>query len=360
MRLKYHLIFVGTGCNNSNAFLTHKATFPIFVFMNDFCQQMGAVVVDAQTLIKEFPPQYISENKKWCFERALAQKASVLSQESQIKISRWCKDDDFDDSLLFDLELPNVITNDRYFKYDNYESDFFMNFADRLLFGFYDADNFAQDEIQTLEMPLLASCMHYLDEKNLPSLKPVTKENKKPTPYIFENVPYWLRINLSYNGQNLYGRNFRNASKGLLEKAVQVVQEEKLVNILAARAPACGSGQYTKAQLTEFLESAYCAFRGAVLCNAAGSDDNESKPVKIHTGNWGCGAFGNKLTVSYLVQLLAGAFSKTGTLIFHAPDKPTLQKAIDLISTLPSKLTFSQAVDFLFDQGLYWNESDGE
>ena len=328
--------------------------------MNDFCRQMGAVVVDVQTLIKEFPPQYISENKKWCFERALAQKAGALSSESQIKISRCCKDDDFDDSLPSALELPQIITDDRYFKYEDCEEDFFMNFADRLLFGFYDADNFAQDEIQTLEMPLLASCMLYLDEKNLPLLKPVTKENKKPTPYIFEGVPYWLRINLSYNGQNLYGRNFRNASKDLLEKAVQVVQEEKLVNIIAARAPACGSGQYTKAQLAEFLESAYCAFRGAVLCNAADSDGSESKPVRIHTGNWGCGAFGNNLTVSYLVQLIAGSFAKTGTLIFHAPDKPTLQKAIDLISTLPSKLTFSQAVDFLFEQKLCWNESDGE
>jgi len=43
--------------------------------------------------------------------------------------------------------------------------------------------------------------------------------------------------------------------------------------------------------------------------------------VQIHTGNWGCGAFGGNLELVAIVQLVAAIAAKVEEVVYHTFDK---------------------------------------
>lgn len=72
-----------------------------------------------------------------------------------------------------------------------------VKFADKNLFVYYGSDFFAQDEIQTLEHPLLGSVVEYLDNNEIPNLISKTEGKNRVTPFFVENVPYWISVNVN-------------------------------------------------------------------------------------------------------------------------------------------------------------------
>ncbi|MCA9008157.1 MAG: hypothetical protein KDB01_00350 [Planctomycetaceae bacterium] len=55
-------------------------------------------------------------------------------------------------------------------------------------------------------------------------------------------------------------------------------------------APACGFGRYTRDQIEFVLSTALTGFRAAVL--ESRKQRGEDVKTAIHTGYWGCGAYG--------------------------------------------------------------------
>lgn len=328
---------------------------------------LGRVSVKCQELIKDYQPVYMNPFKKEIFSKALF---SHRKQRGIIKISR----------VTFNRERPEILleknplkirTIPQFYDYTqdkNTEARFvwYVNFADPLLFGYYDCNAFAQDEIQTLEMPLLASSMIYLDKKQFDGLKTNTVvidnssgfPQKCATPYLFENVPYWISVNTNPvlkdgTTANLYGQNFRRSSKEALEAGIKIYQPELKTNIIAIAAPACGNGTYTREQLQLILETLISSFGGAV---------KQSKLARrtttvIHSGNWGCGAFGSNRELMYLCQIYAASVCGVDEIIFHSASKEILN-AHEKVNHIEEKAAVSQAVEYLYAQKYQWNISD--
>ncbi|MCI5829908.1 MAG: hypothetical protein SPJ89_09245 [Treponema sp.] len=332
--------------------------------VSDFAINMGSCRAEEKLLLKYFPPSYQDETKKEYYEKA---RSVFAKQNNIITASRWrfnsCK-------YLAEMEVPlnkklKITFADGYFNYaddadEKLYSVYYMNFADCLLFGFYDASNFSQDEIQTLEMPLLPSMMLAIESLKDNLLKSLTAEKKKPTPWIFENIPQWILVNTAPvlddgTSVNFYGRDFRNASRVVIEKGLSVLKPDEScsVNIICARAPTQGHNEfYTKEDMAYFLSCALAAFGGSVKIS--------SRPCKIHTGNWGTGAFGNNLEASYLVQLIAGAMCGVAELVFHKADAEVFTKARHKFDAMPDKIAFNYAVSFLQEQHYRWGCSNGQ
>ncbi|MBQ3825113.1 MAG: hypothetical protein II811_03140, partial [Spirochaetaceae bacterium] len=153
-------------------------------------QQLVSITLDIQDLIKNYPPEYSCKNKKIKYEEALA---IHKKQTGKIGVSRWRFAESQSPLTKNDVSVKFC---DEYFSYDDADTAdtkvYYFNYADPNLFGYYDSDLFAQDEIQTLEHPLLGSVMEYIDKNETSVLKSLTEENGEPTPYIVEGAPYWL------------------------------------------------------------------------------------------------------------------------------------------------------------------------
>ena len=316
---------------------------------------MVSLSLDVQDLIQNYLPEYTCANKKTKFEEALR---IYKNQTGNIGVSRW----KFTGGKLPLMKnAVNVQFRDDYFCYDDKDSAdtkvYYLNYADPNLFGYYDSDLFAQDEIQTLEHPLLGSVMEYIDKNETEQLKSLTEEDGEPTPYIVEGAPYWLKVVTNPvlpTGEvlNLYGRNFCRASKEILDIAVTPVVEEKKNNIIAMAAPALGQGEYKRKQIEQILKAVIAAFSAEVSLT-------RGKKCVIHTGNWGAGAFGNNRELIYLAQLLGASAAGGAELVFHAINADDFAVAQKKFDDWKGSADFAECVDFFVSQHYLWGNGDG-
>ncbi len=252
---------------------------------------IAKIALDIKYLIEKYPPKYANPSKERKYEEARKFKEVVDRPCGTIIVSRWKFESDFGTYKKGDFKIE---VRDDFFCYDDAVSKddriFYLNYADSNLFGYYGSDLFAQDEIQTLEHPLLGSVLEYIDKNEVANFRSFTEEGGEPTPFVVERVPYWLSVNTNPvlpNGkvENLYSWNFSKASKKVIDIGVKVVKEEKRNNIVAMAAPSGGNGEYTKKQLEKMLKTVVAAFGGAVRQTAESGRLN----CVIHTGNWGAG-----------------------------------------------------------------------
>jgi hypothetical protein len=214
---------------------------------------------------------------------------------------------------------------------DKRTCEWFVNFADKHLFGFYASPLFAQDEWQCLEHPSLCSLREFLEragEKN-PSAKPLTvtkfQRGPQPTPCLIMNAPREVEIDAV--GQDIYGNKFDEATEKKVAQATKLVQPRTRSNIIAMEALKHGRGAYTVNQICIILQTAIASFIGA-KCETwqEFKDTNtfvkEAPPrVVIHTGNWGCGAFGGNIELMCLLQLISARIAGVDELVYHAISK---------------------------------------
>ena len=254
-----------------------------------------------------------------------------------------------------------------------------VNFADPRLFAAYGSALMAQDEWQAMEHPVLGAVRESLLYDELPAL---TRQDGVSTPVLLMNVPRQCEIDLGgaspcprsawssllsalgllkAPARPLYGNAFQDASLDEVMAITQVIHPPASTNLIAIAAPT-GRGLYTPKQIRDVLETAYAGFRAAVL--ESGQAGVGPADVVIHTGWWGCGAFGGNRVLMALLQIIAARLAAVGRLVFHIGNDPSLappEQVRQMIERfLPDNLTnIEHVIDHLDSLGCAWGASDG-
>ncbi len=234
-----------------------------------------------------------------------------------------------------------------------------VNFADPSLFVAYGGSLFAQDEMQVAEHPSLGALREALRSRKWPAK---TAENGRPTPVLVRSVERRCRVATDRNAaegraRGLYGHAFSAAPMDAVRRATTPIEPPTITNLIAIAAPAGGYGRYTPRQIELILTTAFTGFRAAVMESAGAL-------VAVHTGFWGCGAFGGNRVLMTTLQLLAAEMAGVERLVFHTCD-PAGRAALDTAmqrvrSELPAlSIETSALVQQLFAMGFSWGVSDG-
>ena len=129
--------------------------------------------------------------------------------------------------------------------------------------------------------------------------------------------------------KKVYGNAFAKASERELIQACSFLPTPQIVNLIAIEAPKYGQGNYTREQVEFILVSAYVGFKAAQILaskthtlntrnqrSTSRSGTTRFRTI-IHTGWWGCGAYGNNRQMMLLTQILAGYWAQVDEIIFH-------------------------------------------
>jgi Poly (ADP-ribose) glycohydrolase (PARG), Macro domain fold len=330
---------------------------------NPICRR----VFDTQKLVAEFPPRIASPNKRIVYGIACPPGSAP---SGQIVFSRWAKTS-LPATLEPDISQTQFEAREDFFGYEPPQEgtrvvEWYVNFAHSDLFCAYGGSLFAQDEMQVAEHPALGSLREALLRSDI---RPLTVENGQPTPALVMGVERRCRVATDGNAalgrpNGLYGNNFSRASAEAVERATQVITPPTITNLLAMEAPAGGNGRYTRQQIEYILSTAFTGFNAARLESCR--DRAELAEVVVHTGFWGCGAYGGNRVLMALLQLLAARLARLGRLVFHTGDAAgsgaflqasrTLQQDSES-TTQPRKV--SDLIVQTESMGLQWGVSDG-
>jgi hypothetical protein len=237
-----------------------------------------------------------------------------------------------------------------------------VNFADPNLFYAYGWALFAQDEIQVAEHPVLGSLREALVAEGRPT---TTRENGRPTPVLVMGAERRVSIEAAPGAGKgrpswLYGMAFARATADAVRQATTRIDPPTISNIIAIVAPYGGRGRYQREQIGLAIGTAYSGFQAAVLESrrTAGPD----ALVAIHSGFWGCGAFGGNRVMMTLVQLLAADMAGVARLVFHVGDpsgRTSVERALALAPGLATATSATELIARAEALGLVWGVSDG-
>jgi hypothetical protein len=292
-------------------------------------------------LMAEHPPRFTHAHKQAVF-------ATMQGTPStgELRCSRW-RSRELPERLAPDL--PKVELCAGVFDYQSSSSSaWHVNFADPQLFVAYGSGLLAQDELQVLEHPALGSLREALLAARLPA---VTEEGNAATPVLITGVPRRFALDTSH----LYGNRFAAAPFAEVRAALTVLDPPTTTNILTMAAPV-GRGRYRRDQLEKVLTCAFSGFSAA--------RDLSTGPVEVHTGFWGCGAFGGNRVVMVALQLLAARLAGVGKIIFHAVNRDGVWDAEAGVEALRKSLAgpdtqVGAILDRFTARGDRWGESDG-
>lgn len=326
--------------------------------MNKFCT--GRKQWDSQQLFKNIKPRFHHSNKELLFNLAFS---SGISGSGTLGYSRWSR-----------RPLPTLLTEERtevlqkpgFFDYEVSPSpqvvEWHMNFANNEIFSAWATSLLAQDELQVVEHPGLIG-MRFEAMKEGLSLRSV--EDSTPTPILITGVERRLSIDTAPNEDagrphGIYGNNFRNASESQITSATTVITPPTKSNILAIEAPAYGSGRYTSNTITFILSTAYSGF-SAVMDESRLSLN--ASTVRIHSGFWGCGAYGGNRVLMLLLQMVAAQLAGIDQIIFHTGDQSgalSFREANEIYQRIRgANMPVDQVIDLVVGYHFEWGESDG-
>jgi hypothetical protein len=316
--------------------------------------------LSATGLMKNFPPQWQGRNKLAVFKIA---SSSGYPFEGTIEYARWPKRD-----------LPATVNGTSAFEarpdfFDYVPSkmqpafEWHLNFADSEIFVAYESSLLAQDELQVAEHPALGSLRDAFYSKGITPL--TVAIDGSPTPVTITGVQRRCFIDTSPNpGEGrpygLYGNEFARAYEEDVIAATHAIKPPTISNILAMAAIPCNEGRYTMEEISLTLVTAFSGYSAArdEARQIAGADTK----VIIHTGFWGCGAYGGNHTLMTMLQALAAELAGVD-LVFHAGNDHGVQVAKDAYDTYRRiKATVSDTdnlVTSIYDMNFEWNESDG-
>jgi hypothetical protein len=317
-------------------------------------------------LMRMHRPVLRNENKQVLF--AIACPAGT-AHSGQLEYSRWAE---------MPLPLPRiddpvsperlVVVRDGYYDYrpildPGVGVEWHVNFADPNLFYAYGSVLFAQDEIQVAEHPVLGSLREALVAEGRPT---TTIANGRPTPVLVMGAERRVRIEMAPGAGRgrpswLYGMAFARATADAVREATTRIDPPTISNIIAIVAPYGGRGRYQREQIGLAISTAYSGFRAAVLDSrrTAGPD----ALVAVHSGFWGCGAFGGNRVMMTLVQLLAADMAGVARLVFHVGDpsgRTSVERALGLAPELASATSATELIARAETLGLVWGLSDGK
>jgi len=272
-------------------------------------EQLDDFNIDGESLFKEYPPVWHDDNKLIVFEIA---KSSGYPFNGKISYKRWRP-----------FVLPKRIDDHRLkfsahaevFKYAEQKDpkivDWHLNFADPDLFVAYRSELLAQDEIQVAEHPILGSIREMLISKKC--YAETLDDDGNPTPITITGAQRRCVINTQPNPKigcpdGIYGNAFEIATEEQVRASTITISPPTISNILAVSAPYGGSGYYTVEDMLKVLITAYTGFS----CARKESERlvPENPKTIIHTGFWGCGAFGGNRELMTILQCFAADLAK--------------------------------------------------
>jgi hypothetical protein len=320
---------------------------------------------EAESLLGEHPPQFRHPHKKALFDLAYP---DGVSSGGDVEVTRW--PEQIDDPLSLADHCRITIRPD-YFDYlptndTGTALEWHVNFADPRLFAAYGSGLFAQDEMQVAEHPILGSVREALLAKGLPAK---TSEDAEATPILVRGAERRLVIATNPDADSgrpngLYGNLFAAAPWAAVARATTRIDPPTLTNLVAIAAPSGGRGDYTEGQIRYVFAAAYTGFAAAVA---------ESRRlygptcgVVVHSGFWGCGAFGGNRRLMIALQVLAARVAGVGLLVLHAGNDVGAEEAENGVAAangLAFRCGESCSLETLIGRaamvGYRWGVSDG-
>ena len=268
---------------------------------------------DANKLVAEHPPVITDRNKFVVFKLGLSKHHA---ESPSIGYSRWTQVDLPNYVNKTDIEL---IYQNEYFSYPSSTAvciEWHLNFAHEDVFGFYGGSLFAQDEMQVAEHPVLGCLREALLDLEIDR---TTVQNGQATPILVTGVERRCKVATDRDAAagrpyGLYGSEFQGASEEAIKRATTVLDPPTKSNIIAMESPPPDFGLYTREQIKFILASAITGFSAAVNLSRRVKKDAK---VSIHTGYWGCGAYGGNRELMPLLQIIAAYCADVDILHFH-------------------------------------------
>lgn len=301
---------------------------------------------EARSLVADHPPLFRSEKKRALFERVAPAGTEHGGTLEVLRFGPRSVTGVYDPKTPSRLEVVAGVFG---YTATGRGTDWYLNFAHHELFSCYGTRLFAQDELQVAEHPALASlCEALLAD---PIVTPLTVEDGEPTPVLIRGVERHAAIDT----REIYGNALANAPDHVVDRAVHRIEPPTTSNILAIEAPFGPSGPYTEAHLDYILRTAFSGFAAAV----------ESSPVAavIHTGFWGCGAYGGNRVLMPLLQLVAAQLAGVRDFVFYAVTDdgvPAFEEARRVLAELaPEAVDVGILVQRILRYGFRWGVSNG-
>jgi len=273
---------------------------------------------NAQDLVSGFPPRWGHPNKEIVYGIACP---TDSTHSGTLAVSRWAAME-LPAAAVVDASATEFEMREDVFQYEVADKpsdsiEWHLNFAAGDLFTAYSSSLMAQDELQVAEHPALGALREAMPQHGLSTL---TVESQQPTPILIGGVERRCVIHTDPNPpegrpDGLYGNAFARAEADAVKRATVPIAPPTTSNIIAIEAPSYGSGAYSTDEIEYILRTAYTGFSAARIESehSAGS----GVPVVIHTGFWGCGAYGGNRVLMTLLQLLATVMSGVDRLVFH-------------------------------------------
>ena len=318
-----------------------------------------------ESLVSRFPPRWQHRLKRVVYDIACPPDAV---HGGAIEYTRWPARP-LPAHLPTDEPRVRVIGCEGFFDYAPLPDvsggvEWHVNFADPHLFVAYAGSLFAQDEMQVAEHPALGALLEALHEGGH---RAVTVDHQRPTPVLVTGVERRCRIATEPDASagrpaGLYGNAFARASEQAVRHATTPIVPPSVTNLIAMAAPGYGHGRYTPETVFEVLTTAFTAFEAAVAESTHLGD--AGAPVVVHTGFWGCGAFGGNRVVMTILQALAAQMAGVEHLVYHtgvgggAPFEEAMAFVDDWLESGQASSN-DRLVETLVDCGYEWGESDG-
>lgn len=319
---------------------------------------------DADTLLRQHPPKFHHPHKAALFEMAYPAGESATGR---VEVTRWSRH--VPAILPVPEELPTGIRPD-FFDYAAVGDpartvEWHVNFADPALFVAYGSRLFAQDELQVAEHPLLACVREALLAEGLPAK---TVDETGATPVLVRDVERRLEVSTDVNSAagrpaGLYGNQFAASPLDAVRRATRKIRPSTSSNIIAMAAPSGGRGEYTAREITSVFSTAYTAFSAALQESAAG---DAGRRVVIHSGFWGCGAFGGNRRLMVALQALAARAAGVGLLVMHSGNRngaEEMARGLEVADMLAFRCGPACPLDRIVERtamlGYRWGAGDG-
>ena len=315
-----------------------------------------------ESLFKEYPPIWHDDNKLIVFEIA---KSSGYPFNGKISYKRWPQFE-LPKRIIYDNKLK-FSAHPEVFKYAEQKDpkivDWHLNFADPDLFVAYGSELLAQDEIQVAEHPILGSIREMLISKKC--YAETVDDDGKPTPVTITGAQRRCVIDTQPNPKigcpdGIYGNAFEIATEEQVRASTRTISPPTISNILAISAPSGGSGDYTVEDMLKVLNTAYTGFS----CARRESEKlvPENPKTLIHTGFWGCGAFGGNRILMTILQCIAADLAKVDLEFWAVNDSgvKVAEEAYNLYKSIGhAEENVYSILEKLEAKKFQWGESDG-
>jgi hypothetical protein len=323
-------------------------------------EPMERRVFRARELMDEHPPVLRDANKLAVFKIACPPRST---HGGQLVYTRW-KAVPLPDFREPSQTIGTAVLREGFYDYapasgDSAAVEWHVNFADPELFVAYGSRLFAQDEMQVAEHPVLGALKEAL---YIAGARARTEEGGQPTPILIAGAERRCMVATDPNPaegrtRGLYGNAFGAAPVETVRRATTRIDPPTVTNLIAIAAPSGGRGLYSAEEIERILTTAFSGFRAAVA-------ESGSRPAVVHTGFWGCGAFGGNRVLMAMLQVIASRLAGVKRLEFHsvgAAGREAFDSALRLIEEdLDTVATGSRALSRrIAAMGFEWGTSDG-